>query len=227
MKLTSLKRAFGAGVLTFALAMTSARGDQMHGDVLHGFYVDGNLGANVMQDLSLSFGGIEGKFALNPGVRLSGAFGYMVNPTSNMGLGLEFETGVLFNTMKRTSATVGGVEDSQDVDGEFYQVPFLVNAVVVFHPAPRWSCLAGVGGGGDYCQLHLHAIGGEFVGQTGRETDGAVQAMGGVRYQINPAMEVGLTYKYLAVFARNLGIFVTDVDTIGNHSLMGSFTWHF
>jgi opacity protein-like surface antigen len=228
MNFSSFKGSLTSVVLALALVGTAARADHTCGGAPQGFYVDANLGANVMQDIEFHAGGIDDKFSLKPGVRFSGAFGYMLRPTQHIGVGLEFETGVLYNSLDRATATQGAMQLAEEyVDGDYYQVPFLVNAVVVFQPVPKWSFSAGVGGGGNYSEFHLHQIGDGFVGLTGKETDGALQAMGGLRYQINPAMEVGLSYKYLAVFAKNLDLFITDADTIGNHSVMGSFTFHF
>jgi hypothetical protein len=68
--------------------------------------------------------------------------------------------------------------------------------------------------------LHIRDLGGVRIDSDGDETDGAIQAFGGVRYQIFPSSEVGLGYKYLAAF-------VQGTDRVESHSVVATYTFHF
>jgi opacity protein-like surface antigen len=214
--LKAIVTTFSALMVISATAMADGYAD----NPLKGFYVNANAGVNIMPDITTSAGGVTGKIGLNPGARVGASVGYMVPVMPKMSLGLEMEVGAIVNTLDNVSASAGGPATSVDARGYYYQLPFLVNAVAVFHTVPKWAFYAGVGGGGTYSRLHIRDIGGVRVDSDGDETDGAVQAMGGVRYQISPSSEVGLGYKYLAVF-------VKGTDRVESHAVVATYTFHF
>lgn len=202
--------------LTFLIAALAARADGWEHDPLNGFYANASAGVNIMTGTTFSQGGISGKLSTNPGERVDAAVGYMVPLAKSTSIGLEFNLGEIINGLDKVSGPGG----SAGLRGYYYQLPFLANAVVVCHAVPKWSFFAGAGGGGVYSRLHIHEINGFDVDSNGDETDGAFQLMGGVSYQVMQNGDVGLAYKYLAVF-------VEGTDHVDNHAVVGTFTWHF
>lgn len=212
---------FTATALTALALATSARAQADYTkDPLNGFYANAGVGVNILGDIRASSGGMEAKVKMDVGERISLGVGYMVPLAAKTSIGLEFETGAMVNTLDKRTITGGGFNETDDLNGYYYQLPFLVNGVVVCHAVPRFTFYAGIGGGGVYSRLHYHRINDVEVDADFDETDGAFQAMGGARYQITPEQEVGIAYKYLAVF-------VQDTDTVNNHAVMATYTFHF
>lgn len=221
----SLKIFTAITLSALALAAT-ARAQDHWNDPLKGFYANAGVGVNIMGDIKSSAGdGAHFKTSTDVGERISLGVGYMFPMAKNTSVGLEFETGALVNTLDKVSAS-GTETGTVGLEGYYYQLPFLVNGVLVCHAVPKFTFYAGIGGGGVYSRLHVHRFGGATVDQDNDETTGAFQAMGGVRYQIAPNQEVGLAYKYLAVFVNNVE-FGNDTDTVNNHSVMATYTFHF
>ncbi len=215
-----LLNVFAATTLTALALAASARAQQQRDDSLLGFYVHANAGANVMQNITASVGGISGTLSTHPGVRGTASVGYMVPLMGKTSVGLEFETGALVNSLNNISGMAGGVARSAALQGYYFQLPFIVNGVLVCHPAPRWSFYVGGGGGGVFSGLHEHAIDNVMGGnRSSSAIDGAVQAMGGVRYLLLPNQEIGIGYKYLGVFLNG--------SMANNHAAVATYTFHF
>lgn len=217
MKLSKIFTAITVGALALA---ASANAQERWNDPLNGFYANAGVGVNIMGDIKASSGGLAVDVKTDVGERISLGVGYMVPLAAKTSIGLEFETGAIVNTLDKRTLTSGGLTETDDLNGYYYQLPFLVNAVLACHAVPKFTFYAGIGGGGVYSRLHIHEINGVHVDSDGDETDGAFQAMGGVRYQLTPVQEVGLAYKYLAVF-------VKDADTVNNHAVLATYTFHF
>ncbi|MGZ4988921.1 MAG: outer membrane beta-barrel protein, partial [Limisphaerales bacterium] len=198
----------------------SARAQDRWHDPLNGFYANAGVGVNILGDIKASLGGAESKVDTHVGERISLSVGYMVPLASKTSVGLEFETGAIVNTLDKRTITSGGITTTDELTGYYYQLPFLVNGLLVCHAVPRWTFFGGIGGGGVYSRLHFHRINDVEVDADAEETDAAFQAMGGARYQLNPWSEVGIAYKYLAVF-------VKDTDTVNNHAVVATYTFHF
>lgn len=211
---------FAATTCAALALVASARAQDHMDDPLKGFYANAGVGVNIMQDITASAGGATGRLSTDVGERITLNVGYMVPLACKTSIGLEFETGALVNTLDKDTVTSGGITSTADLNGYYYQLPFLVNGVLVCHAVPKWAFYVGVGGGGVYSRLHVHEINGFDVDQNSDETDGAFQAMAGARYEILPNQEVGIAYKYLAVF-------VNDTDTVHNHAVMATYTFHF
>jgi opacity protein-like surface antigen len=207
-------------IATTLLAASTRADERWHDDELKGFYVNANAGVNIMQDVTSSAGGLTGKISTRPGVRVGASVGYMVPLASKTSVGLEFEVGALVNTLDKRSVTGFGGSVSDDLNGYYYQLPFIANGVLVCHAVPKWAFYIGGGGGGVYSRLHVHEINGFHVDSDADETDPAFQAMAGVRYQLTPGSEVGLGYKFL-------GVFVRDTDMVSNHAVVATYTFHF
>ncbi len=216
-----LLNVFSAIALTaLALAVSARAQANYYKDPLNGFYANAGIGVNILGDIKASFGDAEAKLKTDVGERISLSVGYTVPLASKTSIGLEFETGAIVNALDKRTITSPGITTTDDLDGYYYQLPFLVNGVLVCHAVPRFTFYAGIGGGGVYSRLHFHRINDVEVDADSEETDAAFQAMGGARYQLNPCSEVGIAYKYLAVF-------VKDTDTVNNHAVVATYTFHF
>jgi opacity protein-like surface antigen len=172
-----------------------------------GFYINTDAGLNLMDDLKLSSG--AGKISLNPGLRWDISMGYAFRLSDQFTLGPELETGILYNSLDQVYA--GGA--SGPASGDFVQVPVLANAVLNWNFHPNWVAYVGGGGGVDASLV-------SGSGVIGSETDAAWQVMAGVRYKLGSSSALGLGYKYLACSP-------TGLKTVGNNSIIASFTYNF
>jgi opacity protein-like surface antigen len=209
---------------TIALAalgfVATSHAQERWNDPLNGFYANAGVGVNIMDDIKASMGGVNLKIKTSVGERISLGVGYMVPLAAKTSIGLEFETGAIVNTLDKRTLSSGGLTTTDDLDGYYYQLPFLLNGVLVCHAVPKFTFYVGGGGGGVYSRLHIHRINGFHVDSDGDETDPALQVMAGARYQLTDTQEVGIGYKYLAVF-------VKDADTVNNHAVVATYTFHF
>jgi opacity protein-like surface antigen len=160
-----------------------------------GLYLNFAAGANWM----------SAEFHADTGFRLSAAAGYNFNKW----IGLEFETGYIYNNTFTSRSLFG-----REITGPgvvLQQVPLLVNCVVRYENSSKIVPYVGFG------------VGGNFV--FNNDTSGfdfAYQPMLGVRYEINESMSVGLGYKYLGS-----GVAALFAAMEGNHSVMAEFNWKF
>jgi OmpA-OmpF porin, OOP family len=207
----------GLAVLAACPAMTKADG------VTSGWYMGSDAGANFVQDIHT--GG--GRLSLNPGARwgVEGGYGFALSPL--LTLGPELESGVMWNPM--SSIESGGVKTG--LGGNYYQIPVLLNAVLNIHLG-KLTPYVGVGGGADFVSQNIYEAGGDPTVYAHENTDPAVQAQAGLRYQLTDHLDVSLGYKYLAAFSDredNGRFFIGNdrYDTIGNHMVGIGFTYHF
>jgi opacity protein-like surface antigen len=84
---------------------------------------------------------------------------------------------------------------------------------VTFLPESRFKPYIGVGGGGVRGRL-------DIGGNSGDETDGALQGMAGVRYKLNDRGDLSLGYKGLITFPKG-------IDRITSHAIVASYTFAF
>jgi opacity protein-like surface antigen len=141
-------------------------------------------------------------------------------------LGGEFETGVIYNRLY--SITEPGFPTSNR--GDFYQVPLLGNLILRIHTDSLVVPYIGIGGGGDASWARVLLYGDNPRSKYGvppfgyyahsDEVDPAAQAMGGVRFQIAPNVDVGVGYKFLATFPSEGKYFAT-------HAASFTFTFRF
>jgi len=217
---------FTATVVTAVAFATAAHAQERWCDPLKGFYANGGVGVNIMPDIKSSSPGTAFRTSTDVGERISLAVGYMVPLAKKTSIGLEFETGAIVNSLDKASMNGAGGSGSVNLEGYYYQLPFLVNGVLVCNAVPRWSFYAGAGGGGVYSRFHLHRFDGTRVDSNQEETSGAFQLMGGARYQLNQWSEVGIAYKYLAVFVQDIQL-GNDTETVQNHAVVATYTYHF
>jgi hypothetical protein len=137
--------------------------------------------------------------------------GYDFKLSDQLSLAPELEIGLMYNPLDTATSTGGG---SKSISGQFLQVPMMANAILNWQFAPNWVAYGGAGAGMDYSILNATG-----VSVIGSEADFAWQGMVGVRYAFGSS-EVGLGYKYLSVQP-------SGVNTVGNSSIMASYTYHF
>jgi opacity protein-like surface antigen len=153
-----------------------------------GLYFNTEIGAALADQVKFKefFGPTGGpKFDLDTGVRFGASCGYNFNRY----LGVEGETGFIYN-------------EFQNLDASLAHVPLMIN-VVVRYDVPRCKLVpyAGIGGGGDLSIITLNNVGGNGVIADGTDTTSAWawQAFAGVRFKFNKQMSAGLGYKYYSV----------------------------
>src|SRR3974390_2956276 len=88
------------------------------------------------------------------GERFSLAVGYTLYSGSQFDSAVQFETGVIHNSLKSLTF----FDEESPADGDLYQVPFLVDLLYSFHLGPRLTPYVGVGGGGVYMRMHLQNL---------------------------------------------------------------------
>ena len=161
-----------------------------------GFYVRGDFGGQVTQDVSLqSFFGEplapNAKVKFDPGIRLAFAGGYHVTDW----FGAEVETGVMANN-------ISSITGASRVDNAtFSNVPFLLNARFEC-PSKKFPVSPYFGGG---LGMSASSIDADHIDLGGTSYEGsmstvvfAYQAFGGLRFRINDRMGVSLEYHYFA-----------------------------
>ncbi len=171
------------------------------------FHVDGGLA--WIQDFNTDLPGFPGRLHLDPGVRLGIGPGYTLFSGQTFEAAVQFETGFIYNKLDRFDSADFGPLSAR---GEFWQIPFLAEILYTFKVGPIVVPYIGVGGGGVYSRLDFDSFEEQPVGARSSETDGAFQAMAGVRFKLDDANELGIGYKFLATFPGS-------VDYIGTHSV--------
>jgi len=212
MKSNDTKRSQLAVMGALALLAACATTTQA-GDVSAGWYMSTDAGINLMQDLQPS--GSMGKVSLDPGVRWSLSAGYGFKLAPKLTLGVEMETGILYNSLRSVSA--GGA--SASLGGDYYQIPLLANLVLNYH-AGKWVPYIGFGGGMNYTAISINSVGSVPVSSLGNETDPAIEGEAGIRYQLSNRSELGLGYKFL-------GVLPTGLNLVQNHSFSLTYAFHF
>ena len=164
---------------------------QQHGRVEPRPYLRGDLGFAITEDMDVTLDpsfvpatGGNVKMDLDPGSRFSVAGGAMFGDF----FGLELETGFMYNE-------IDSISGFTDVDGWITQVPFLANAMFEIRTKVGLTPFIGGGAGGVGVGLDLDDADSPTVSLDGWESDFvfAWQVFGGLRYEINENLSVGLT----------------------------------
>ena len=166
-----------------------------------GYYVNGDVGVSFGDNVTANIGFGNDETSLKTGVRTDLSAGYNFALGRNFYLAPELELGYLYPSDDNGSGNSGG----------FSQVPVLVNGVLEWKFAPKWSVYGGLGVGGEY----MYVSNSDGDGGSGGV---AWQGKLGVKYQLGPG-ELGLGYEYLGAAAPFL--------TIANHTIFASYTLHF
>lgn len=215
-------KAFIAGVAVLSAADLRAAVDFSKS------YFGVDAGASFIQTTDLrDSDGHQARF--NPGVRADLTWGLMLNDN----LGLQLQTGVIWNHMKRIGTEVPpppppatGEEIYENGTGELYQIPLLVNAVYKFTPHNRFSPFIGVGAGGEAAIFDS-----KFPTGNLSDTDFtfAYQAFGGLRYSLCPNANIALVYKFLGTTDHDWkdGGLQVRTEQLYTHAVVAALTWHY
>lgn len=163
--------------------------------------------------------GAKAKF--DPGASFGVAGGFNINPW----IGVELQTGFIYNSIK-------------NVDASLSHVPLMGNVVLRYdQPNCNWVPYIGGGGGGDVSIIDLNnvstTIGGLPAIANGAETTVrfAWQVFGGLRYKFNPTMSIGAGYKYYSVDGATWDFAgITDAIRFGHarsHNILVEFNMKF
>ena len=190
-------------------------------------------------DVGASFvTGLPSGMHVDPGVRFSLAPGYRIYNDETFAVSLQFETGVIWNQVRGSDGAPGQMMPQGGFGGtprtDLYQVPFMAGFEYSFHAGSLVVPYIGIAGGGIYTDLQStwnsdrgQGSNGNGPGQGGwnstenqSSVSGAVQAAAGVRFKLNDHIELGIGYKFLASWPK-------DVDYLGTHSVSATFVWRF
>ncbi|MGZ4964305.1 MAG: outer membrane beta-barrel protein [Limisphaerales bacterium] len=189
-------------------------------------YFGVDAGASFVQGETLK--DTEGQKAhFNPGVRADLTWGLMLNQN----LGLQLQTGVIWNHMKRVGNVVpppppATEETYESGKGELYQIPLLLNVVYKICPEKCLSPYLGVGAGGEAAMFDAQFPSGKLS-----DTDFtfAYQAFGGLRYKLCSNANVALGYKFLGTTSHDWkeNSLQVRTDKLFTHAVVLALTWHY
>jgi opacity protein-like surface antigen len=168
-------------------------------------------GALWLEDASAS--GVNLDF--DTGYSIMAALGYKMD----YGLSIELESGY----MSADSGEVSFHGLHANVDGQFEQVPIMVNAIYWAPLADRVSLYIGAGTGIVWSQSSVDHVGGVKVsGLEDSDWSFAAQAKAGLSFKVCPQGSLNIGYRF---FWGNDAVGGLD-DSLG-HVLEGGFTWWF
>jgi opacity protein-like surface antigen len=196
---------------------------------MENFYVRGGIGPTLtdkadFREFASEFVG-DAEFDFDTGFNFDAAFGYQLTPW----FALEAQTGFSYN-----SVDVRGVPSDGDLDVGRY--PFLANVVFQLPNRTRFIPFAGAGIGGAASVLAADdfTIGATTADGTFSDFVFAYQFFGGLRYDFNDNMGIGIYYKYLttesADWDPDLSIGTSGdirASTLHSHSVNVAFTFRF
>jgi hypothetical protein len=205
-----------------------------------GPYLNADVGPSFLQ-------GLPAGTHVDTGTRFSLVPGYRIYNDDILGISMQFETGVIWNSYKDScngdfnqGYPYGAFGGSRRTD--LYQVPFMAGFEYAFHAGGIVEPYVSIAGGGVYTdaqnrsdswwgQGYNNGYNG-WYGQSGwngqsgwglehkSSVSGAAQGGAGVRFKLNTHMELGVGYKFLASFP-------SGVDYLGTHSVSLTFVWRF
>ena len=187
-------------------------------------YFRGDIGPAITEDADADFfpgaGSVTMEF--DPGIRLSVAGG----ATFGDFFGLELETGWILNE-------IDSMTGFTDVDGYLSQVPFLLNATLQFRNTTGLTPFFGAGAGGTVTGINLDDADAGVFDLDGSAADAvfAWQAFGGLKYELNDNLSVGIIYKYFWSDDAEWDVEDTTQDIIfegaRSHSISAVVTYRF
>lgn len=200
-------------LLACALALPMAAAAQDAEGPGAGTYVRFGAGIAIVEDIEGFFDSTFGsrldyELNLDPGVRIDVAPGYNFNDF----LGVELNTGFVWNSVDAIELADGR---RGSVEGDLLQIPIMGNVVARIPTPMQLTPFVGAGGGGAYVRLSN-----DESDEAGDDFFAAFQLFGGVKYEIDEVLGVGLVYKYMHVFSE-------DEETVGSESAgLGDLTTH-
>ena len=176
------------------------------------FYLTAHGGAAWLQDVSFRNDSGSGTFQFDTGARLDVAGGFLLTPS----LGVEFETGL---TINRVRTFTGDFFEENSV--YLLQIPILANLQWRIPTRSRLQPFIGAGIGSVYTELENWSF---FSDEsTGHDFTFGFQGFAGLRYQINPRMELGAAYKFMGTTDHQL----EHMGGTRTHSVLFSFSMKF
>jgi len=183
-------RAAGAGALLVAVSLQAGDSDKK-------WYARADMGGTLMDNADVDQFVVSGagEMEFTAGFDFGVAVGYHVTPW----LGVEFQTGYTLNGVD--SLNMWGF--SQSMDASVMQLPFMVNVVYECNHCGKFVPFIGAGVGGMSSFFSVDDtvwVENAYVGMdgTGADIEFAYQFFGGLRYEINDRMGVGVLYRYSA-----------------------------
>ena len=181
-----------------------------------GTYVRFGAGVSMVEDIdgyiADPFGRLNFDLSLDPGVRVDIAPGFNFNEY----FGFELNTGIIWNSLDAFEFEDGF---SASVDGDLLQIPVLANLILRYPTPANITPFIGGGGGGVYERLSFDAPGPD---ESNDDFFAAYQLFGGVMFEIQENMNVGVVYKYLNVFSEDEasnGFETSGIGDITTHSI--------
>jgi opacity protein-like surface antigen len=155
-------------------------------------YLGLDVGVAWQKNITLSdgLGGSE-TVKYDPGARFDVAMGYNLTPH----WAAELELGFVISPVQSSYAL-----GTDYVSVDLIELPLMVN-VIYTRPLGRW-CSAYVGGGVGGVFIHYQDA---YFDTTPTASTFGYQGMAGLRFVINPILEIGLGYKYLATTGYDVG----------------------
>lgn len=182
-------------------------------------YFDAELGGNLQQDMIVR--NVGQKVPFDPGE----AFTFSVGGDITDALGVEFETGVNWNTIN-TSGSQSFLFAGNNAD--LYQVPFVVNLIFRAPLPGGLTPYIGAGGGGVASTLEA---GYRHNWSSDTDVTFAYQALAGVRCALNRHLELGVGYKFLGTpshtWFANDPVLYTPAGQTFSHSILATLTLSF
>ncbi len=182
-----------------------------------GFYWGADAGAVIQQELTINseVTSSPGKMTFSPGVRADVAFGGRFSESWEVGL----TGGILWNSIKK-------IEEDSPNSSTLLQIPLLANVTYRLPLKGRWIPFVSGGAGGVMSQIDLKSPLGQL---NGSDFTFAYQAAVGVKYVLNPKVELGLSYQLLGTGDHDWTGNGVTLKTGGSlsHSIVASFTWKF
>ena len=180
-----------SGCACIGFALTFALGAQGQGP-----FIKLEAGPTITEDVTITefFGVPQGsKIELEPGFRFAFGGGYAFSDFIALG----GETGFSYNAIDDIEGA------SSENDSSIGNVPLLANVILKFPTRSPLVPFVGAGAGLSFVWFDANTIqapsGVGTITLDGSESDTvfAWQVFGGLKYEINPQMSLGLSYKYL------------------------------
>jgi opacity protein-like surface antigen len=206
---------------TFALPFLAQAQDPNHGA---GTYARFEAGVAIVEDIDGFFDDpinsrLDFDLSLDPGVRVDFAPGYNFCQY----FGVELNTGFIWNSLDGIDTSAGTIP----VEGDLLQIPIFGNVILQYPTSIHLTPYIGAGGGGSYIRLDLDDVDGD----AGDDFFAAYQFFGGVRYEIDEGMSVGLSYKYMYLFSEDEETLFTGESSglgdVATHSISALVTFSF
>jgi len=228
-----LRHACALGLALCLVGGTASRAQDMDSGTF-GPYVRGEAGWNHLEDMSAhgSTGGLQASDTYNEGYIFGGALGYGWGPL-RLELGLDYRHNSVDKVNVGNVGAFGGTRGSFNGGGSVTSVIGMVNGL---YDLPwRTSMVPGlvpyIGAGVGLAGLNFNSVkAGSVKVIDDSDTVPAIQAIAGLRYNLNDNWGLGLEYRFLNGFHPNLK------DTTGNrlstsdyrtHSILLSVTYMF